>query len=106
VLVIHAPQMKAFRENILRDVEAEALAQWPAQDRPEAVDVRQAIARALGYGLRTRRELARFLGVGRKLGVAFDLDATREWAAEILRDPELDGKLKIAFVEDRARRGE
>ena len=106
MLVIRNAQLKAYRDSLLLNVEAQALAEWPEVGRPAAEAVRQAIARALTYGLASEQQLLRFLTVGRKLGVDFDLDPSHKWAQEILNDAELAAALKIGIVEDLARQRE
>jgi hypothetical protein len=103
MLVIRNAQLRALRDSILRDVEDEALAAWQEADRPAAEDVRLAIARALTYGLASREQLLRFLDVGRKLSLDFDVDPNRKWASEILNDAEITAALKISILEERAR---
>ena len=102
MLVIRNAQFSAIREGILREVEHQALAEWPEADRPAAEDLRRAMARAISYGLASRGQLLRFLALGRKLSLDFDVDPNREWAAEVLHDVELTAAVRISILEERA----
>jgi hypothetical protein len=69
---------------------------WPAF-------VASAVERAAGHGLTACGEQADFVALCGLWGASFDARPGFEWAAEILRSPRLDGRLKIHQLLARAR---
>lgn len=100
MLIIRNAQLQAFRDTILREVQAEALAAWPAAERPCALELEQMIERARRHGLASRSDLTRFLTLARTLGIAFDLAPQHAWVQEVLADGEMSGALKLNVLEE------
>lgn len=101
--------MEAFRKAKLEQFEDLAIAhlndvfpeEFPAQPGPEQrAEIRDGIARAIGYGLDKETWILRFLRVMVVHGTLFDKRLA--WAQEILRDPDLQAETKSALLIDAA----
>lgn len=64
-----------------------------------AEEIQACLRRARGYGLTSRRDCARFLGLAASLGWSFDLE--RPWVQPMLRNPASSPGARLAAVHER-----
>ena len=63
--------------------------------------VREGVARAAGYGLRSYHDVALFLGLLVELGPDLDTSDRHAWARELLARPDLPPTTKVEHVYER-----
>lgn len=64
-----------------------------------AEEIQACLGRARGYGLTSRRDCGRFLGLAASLGWSFDLE--RPWVQPMLRNPAASPGNRLAQVHER-----
>lgn len=109
MLTIRATQIaelaRVTRARFEREIAARLLAAHPVELAPLssgelAALVSSGIDRAIGYGMATPSQAARFLEYMVRLGPSFDADPARPWIGVALADGEMNGAEKLAFIGD------
>jgi hypothetical protein len=109
-MIIHQRESESIRDESRRSFE-KRLCKWAVDvyplecwgQPPEAIAarVREAVDRALSYGIGREPDVAEFVRFSFELGRNFCEDARYSWVRAILRDPSLDGPARAAAIRRR-----
>jgi hypothetical protein len=109
MLVIRKDQMKALRaslqkrlvERLLVHVRTAFAGQTEAHKDSELRDlIRRAIEEAYTYGITVEGDVARYVEYTICYGAPFGRTPETEWAVEVLRREDLDGRAKMDAIDD------
>ena len=110
---IRQEQMKKFETAAVRSFEQRLLAHlrevFPAQysqlGEPGVRElIRYGMQRAAFYGIRSEKDVSRYISLMLTLGRDFDSDAHLSWASDILRNPQVtDPSEKVDLLDEAAR---